>query len=119
MLRAVFACLVVLAFAAPAFADKTPRQEAADLAARSARHYKAGEFEQAAALLAEAYAKFPEPNLLYNLARARESLGDRAGAIEAYEKFLATAKKIEDRAGIERRLATLKSELAEQQRLEK
>ena len=100
---------VLLIVAGSAAAD--PKQDAADLAAQSAKHYKRGEFEQAAALLREAYEKFPEPNLLYNLARALEGFGDRVGAIEAYEKYLATGRRIEDRGGIERRVATLKAEL--------
>ena len=107
---------VLLIVASSAAAD--PKQDAADLAAQSAKHYKRGEFEQAAALLREAYEKFPEPNLLYNLARALEGFGDRVGAIEAYEKYLATGRRIEDRGGIERRVATLKAELDEQKRRE-
>ena len=109
--------LLVLAMAvAPAAADD--KQDAAALAAQSAKHYKRGEFEQAAALLREAHAKYPEPNLLYNLARALEGLGDQQGAIDAYEAYLASGKRIEDRGGIERRVATLKAELAEQARRE-
>lgn len=108
---------VLMIVATPASAD--PKQDAADLAAQSAKHYKRGEFEQAASLLREAYEKFPEPNLLYNLARALEGMGDRASAIEAYEKYLATGRRIEDRGGIERRVATLKAELEAQKAAEK
>ena len=104
----------VLTATATAYGDA--KQQAADLAAKSAQHYKRGEFEESAKLLREAYARYPEPNLLYNLARSLEGLGDRQGAIDAYEQYLASAKKIEDRAGIERRVATLKTELAEEKR---
>lgn len=116
-LASVFVLLVAVV---PALADRgaDPRRQAGELAAKSAQHYKRGEFEEAAKLLREAYAQYPEPNLLYNLARSLESAGDREGALEAYEKFLATAKKIEDRAAIERRVTTLKAELAEKQRAE-
>ena len=116
-LASVFVLLVAVV---PALADRgaDPRRQAGELAAKSAQHYKRGEFEEAARLLREAYAQYPEPNLLYNLARSLESAGDREGALEAYEKFLSTAKKIEDRAAIERRVATLKAELAEKQRAE-
>ena len=110
--------LVVLLTVSPALADDDTdaKKQAAELAAKSAKHYKRGEFEQAAGLLRDAYARYPEPNLLYNLARALEGSGDREGAIEAYERFLRAGKRIEDRGGIERRVATLKAELAEQKR---
>src|SRR5215207_7570198 len=101
MRLAFLALLFVLMIVAPAVAD--PKQDAAALAATSAKHYKRGEFEQAAALLRDAYEKYPEPTLLYNLARALEGLGDRSGAIEAYEQYLARGKGISDRGGIERR----------------
>jgi len=74
--------------------------------------YKTGDFEQAAKLLEEAYALYPEPLLLYNLARALEGMGSTQGAIDAYERYLAQAAKIEDRGAIERRVATLKVQLA-------
>ena len=114
----VIAPVLVLALTvAPALADDNEAKErAGELAARSAKHYKRGEFEAAATLLRDAYATYPEPNLLYNLARALEGLGDRSGAIDAYERYLASGKRIEDRGGIERRVATLKAELEQQRR---
>jgi len=114
MSRGFLVTVFVLVLAATAHGDA--KQQAADLAAKSAQHYKRGEFEESARLLREAYARYPEPNLLYNLARSLEGLGDRQGAIDAYEQYLSTAKQIEDRPGIERRVATLKAELAEQKR---
>ncbi|HEY5952671.1 MAG TPA: tetratricopeptide repeat protein [Kofleriaceae bacterium] len=92
------------------------RKRAAELSAQSAQHYKRGEFEVSAALLRQAYALYAEPNLLYNLARALEGMGDKAGAVDAYEKYLAIAKQIEDRGAIQRRVSTLKAELAAQTR---
>jgi tetratricopeptide (TPR) repeat protein len=100
--------------ASVAFADPNAaaKKHAAELAAEAAQHYRRGELEVSAALLKQAYALYPEPNLLYNLARSLEGVGDKQGAIDAYEKYLETAKQIEDRGAIERRVATLKSELA-------
>ena len=100
----------------PSKTDSANRKRAAELSAQSAQHYKRGEFEIAAALLKQAYALYAEPNLLYNLARSLEGMGDKAGAADAYEKYLATGKQIEDRGAIERRIATLKADLAVQQR---
>jgi iron complex outermembrane receptor protein len=110
--------LVVVVAAAPAAADdkNQPRKDAAELARQSGIAYKRGDFERAVSLLREAYQKFPEPNLLYNLARALEGLGDKVGAIDNYQRYLDAAPKIEDRGAIERRIATLKGELEEARR---
>jgi tetratricopeptide (TPR) repeat protein len=90
------------------------RDKALQLFEASDKAYRAGNFEQAADLLREAYDLYPEPLLLYNLGRAQEGLGDAQGAIESYEKYLADAKQIKDRGAIERRIATLKAGLDKQ-----
>ncbi len=106
-------CLVtvVLGLSGTAIADAN-RDKALALFGDSNKAYKNGEFERAAALLREAYALVPEPILLYNLARALEGMGDFPGAIVAYEKYLAGEKKIEDRGALERRVQTLKDQVA-------
>src|ERR1051325_4270270 len=114
--RILASACVVVALTGSAAADN--KQEARDLAAKSAVAYKQGKFEEAATLLRDAYARYPEPNLLYNLARALEGLGDRQGAIDAYERYLDSKAQIEDRPGIERRVTTLKAELEEQRKAE-
>ncbi len=119
MFRAAFVVVLTWGLVARAEPDPTAKKHAAELAAESAQHYKRGEFEVSVALLRQAYALYPEPNLLYNLGRSLESLGDVKGAVEAYESYLATAKAIEDRGAIERRVATLKADLAEKERLAK
>jgi len=91
--------------------DKTAKRRAGELAAEAAQHYKRGEFEVSAALVRQAYALYPEPNLLYNLARSLEGMGDNKGALEAYQQYLATGKDIEDRGALERRVATLQAEI--------
>jgi len=88
------------------------KQRALDLFAESDRHYKAGEFEQAVELLRQAYDLFPEPILLYNLARALEGMGDTRGAVEQYRRYLASATDLPDRGAIERRIETLDAQLA-------
>jgi tetratricopeptide (TPR) repeat protein len=111
--------LVVALWAVPARADN--KEKALALFEKSDKAYKDGKFEQAAKLLEEAYGLYPEPTLLYNLGRAQEGLGDVPGAIASYERYLQDAKQIGDRGAIERRVATLKAQLAarddEQKRL--
>ena len=104
--------LLLLASSAPAEPTAANRQRAGELATESAKHYKLGEYEVSVALLRKAYALYPEPNLLYNLARALEGMGDKRGAVEQYNQYLATAKRIEDRGAIKRRVALLERELA-------
>lgn len=90
----------------------TDKAHALALFKESDQQYKRGDFEAAADLLREAYALYPEPILLYNLARALEGSGDTAGAIEQYERYLAAVPDLDDRGALERRVATLKAELA-------
>lgn len=107
----VFAMLIA-ALGGSAYAED--REKALALFEDSDKAYKAGNFEQAAELLREAYGLYPEPLLLYNLGRAQEGLGDMQGAVESYEQFLREAKEIKDRGAIERRIATLKEQLQRQ-----
>lgn len=109
---AVVIAIVATASLTSAQPTETDKEHALALFKASDQQYKRGEFEKAAELLREAYSLFPEPILLYNLARALEGSGDAVGAIDHYERFLAAAPAIEDRGAIERRVATLKAELA-------
>lgn len=95
--------------------DSDNRDKALKLFEDSNTAYKAGKFEDAADLLRQAYDLFPEPILLYNLGRAQEGLGDRQGAIESYERYLAEAEQVDDRGAIERRIATLRAQIAKQE----
>lgn len=53
-------------------------------------HFRAGRFEQAAVAFQKAHALTGHRDLLYNIARSREQLGDKPGAIEWYKAYLAT-----------------------------
>ena len=108
----VFALMMGM-WAQPAHADD--RDQALALFEQSDKAYKAGNFEEAAKLLREAYALYPEPLLLYNLGRAQEGLGDARGAVESYEKYLQDAPQIKDRGAIECRIETLEAQIAKQE----
>jgi hypothetical protein len=111
----VFA-LAVISFAGVARAQHDTR--AVELFKQSAERYREGKFRQAADLLREAYEREPVPILLFNLGRACEGMGDAPCAIDAYTRFLETAKAPSDRGAIESRIATLKRQVEEKQRLE-
>lgn len=78
--------LLVGMWGRPARADD--RDQALALFEQSDKAYKAGNFEEAAKLLREAYSLYPEPLLLYNLGRAQEGMGDSRGAVQSYEQYL-------------------------------
>ena len=114
MPRVLIVFALGLAVRGPAYADDS-RDKALKLFEDSDKAYKAGKFENAAELLREAYGLYPEPILLYNLGRAQEGLGDMQGAIESYERYLRDAKQISDRGAIERRIETLRAQIAKQE----
>lgn len=93
---------------------ETIKEKALALFEKSDKAYKAGKFEEAVKLLQEAHTLYPEPILLYNLGRAQEGMGDIEGAIASYERYLEDGKQISDRGAIERRVETLKAQLANQ-----
>ena len=91
---------------------------AVELFKQSAERYREGKFSEAADLLREAYAREPEPLLLFNLGRACEGMGDAKCAVDAYTRYL-QQKAPNDRGAIESRIATLKRQIEEHDRLEK
>lgn len=84
----------------------------------SEEHYREGRFAMAAMMLREAYGLFPDPDLLYNLARAYEGSGNLEGALESYARFLEAEPETGDRGAIEARMETLRAQLEEREELE-
>jgi tetratricopeptide (TPR) repeat protein len=102
-------------------ADENDAQNAGalDLFEKSEKAYDSGRFADAIALLKQSYALKKEPVLLYNLGRAYEGLGDLGAAAQSYEAFLQAQPTAPDRGALERRIITLRRQLAEQQALRK
>ncbi|HSO36074.1 MAG TPA: hypothetical protein VLT33_26285 [Labilithrix sp.] len=102
-------------------ADEAEAQHARalDLFEKSEAAYDSGRFADAIALLKQSYALKQEPVLLYNLGRAYEGIGDPAAAAQSYEAFLAAQPSASDRGALERRIATLRRQLAEREALRK
>jgi tetratricopeptide (TPR) repeat protein len=94
-----------------AAAAASPKTRALALFEQSLLLYRAGDLQRAVKLLEQAYAIFPEPVLLYDLARAHEGLGELAQAADAYERYLAADRVVADRGAIERRLETLREQI--------
>jgi tetratricopeptide (TPR) repeat protein len=94
----------------PASAQSRPNS-AAELAARAKATFDRGEFQEATVLLQQAYALEPTSALLYNLGRAYQQGGDKAKAIEAYERYLAQAGHPADEGAVSATIAQLRGEI--------
>src|SRR5688572_204665 len=123
--RAVFVALAVWALGASAAAAQSTDSRASaetrtaeTLAADARTAYREGRYEEAAELFGRAYESARVGTLLYNQARALENATRLEEAVSAYERYLATDEAIEDRAGIEERIARLRTRLEERRRLE-
>ncbi len=121
-MRYLAPALVAALLLAPRFAladDAADSAHAMQLFHNSADAYKAGHFDDAIALLKQAYALKQEPILLYNLARAYEGVGDLENAVTNYRGYLAASPNADDRGAVEQRIATLDRQIAERDALRK
>ena len=94
---AVFATVAALSLTRAAGAEES-QPVPADAAARAASVqklsdegaalYQARDFNHAIDKFQRAYAVDPDPNLLYNIAKCYDALGDNKTAIEKYEQFI-------------------------------
>jgi tetratricopeptide (TPR) repeat protein len=114
---AAFAVILAVSLAgAPVRADDDDAR-ALSLFEQSERAYDAGRFAEAISLLQQSYVLKKEPVLLYNLGRAHEGNGDLGKAADAYEAFLKAQPDAPDRGALERRIGTLRKQLAEREAL--
>ena len=83
--------------------------EAAEVRYQAAfRHYRAGQYSEAAQEFLVAYQLHPLPRLAFNLARSLERSGRPGEAIEAYEDYLRIAPEAEDRAEVQKVIVALR-----------
>ena len=71
--------------------DQATLDKAEGLFFKGLAHYRAGQFKDAGASFQKAYELTKHRDLLFNLARTQEKLGDKKGAIEFYRSYLATS----------------------------
>ena len=96
--------------------EQTEREQALELFREGATEYDNGNFARAADLFRQANELFAEPILMYNYARALESLGDLDGARDAYVRYLESEP--DDARSIEARVNVLDERIDEQEALE-
>lgn len=71
--------------------DQATLDQAETLFFRALAHYRGERFEEAAVDFQKAFVLTNHRDLLFNIARSRERLGDREGAIKWYRAYLSTA----------------------------
>ena len=85
MFRAVVGLTVAL-LSSTAFADEATARKKYDAGERA---YNLGEFDKAVNLFKEAYADWPEPAFLFNIAQTYRQVGDCKQALFFYKRYLA------------------------------
>jgi tetratricopeptide (TPR) repeat protein len=71
-------------------ADVREPAAGADLNTQGLELYRAGKYREAVEVFLSAYAADKDPNLLFNIARCYELLGESAAALQQYERFLSS-----------------------------
>lgn len=70
--------------------DQATLDEAERLFFEGLGHYRAERFEESAVAFQQAYTLTQHRDLLFNVARSRERMGDKAGAVHWYRSYLGT-----------------------------
>jgi tetratricopeptide (TPR) repeat protein len=80
--------LLSISAGSPARAQETRAQTVQRLSEDGTTLYQAREYRRAIDKFNQAYAIEPDPNLLYNIAKCHEALGEKDAAIAKYEQFI-------------------------------
>ncbi|MGA9656701.1 MAG: tetratricopeptide repeat protein, partial [Polyangia bacterium] len=80
--------LTILAQATPLTPDPQAKAQAQELLSQGSKLYGQGDVIGALEKFQAAYAAFPSPKLMFNIAQAERELGRPVEAMEAFEKFL-------------------------------
>ena len=94
-------CLIVFALAGLWSPPSYAQEEVEQLYLEGAALYKDGKYRPAIEKFEKAYELYPEPNLLYNIGRAYEALGEIDDALKAFQRCVAadkTAPDVRDKA---------------------
>jgi hypothetical protein len=112
--------LIAMLVSAPLVAEAKPKPKHENKAKsvkvhmdRAAKAHKAKKFEVALIELEAAYAIDPQPKLLFALAQVQAKLDRCEGAIENYEKFLASTQDKQKQAVVKQAIAACRTRIAE------
>jgi hypothetical protein len=102
-----------LGYAAEQSPIATPEVRA--LVKQSSEQFAAGQYQDALRSLLAAYEMQPLPLLLFNIAQTQRKLGDRASALDSYQRFARAAPASPLLSEAEAHAAALRAELAAEQ----
>ncbi len=116
----LLAAAIALGGATPAMAegpdDAVAEPSAGELSDQAVAAFEQADYDTAIDLFEQAYAKDPQPNYLYNIARVYEEKGDFAAAVERYQRFIAEPRvDLEARQNAIARLRVLRDALEQLQ----
>jgi tetratricopeptide (TPR) repeat protein len=111
--------LIAMLVTAPLAAEAKPKAKAQSKAHsvkthmdRAGKAHKAKKFDVALTELEAAYAIEPQPKLLFAIAQVQAKLDRCQGAIENYEKFLASTKDKQKQAIVKQAIASCRTKIA-------
>jgi tetratricopeptide (TPR) repeat protein len=109
--------VVAVCLARAAYADPDPKQgEAEALYTEGSKHYNLREYEPAIAAFKRAYALYPEPTFLFDIAQAYRLLNDCDNAAAFYSNYLRVKPDADDHEKAEQLAGEMERCAAEQKR---
>lgn len=112
-MRGIRLAVLLLSLASPVgrawAAPVSPKAQAVTLYDEGVALFKAKKFAEAREKFQAAYNLDPAANLLYNLARAAEEMGDASAAVGHYRAYIARFPNAADRGEVERRIRVLEA----------
>src|SRR5262245_34932208 len=108
------ALAIVLLLAAPAAADPSDDEAARNHFLSGTSYYDEARYEDALREFNEALRLSKRPALLFNIAACHERMARWTEAVAALKAYLGSAPNVEDRASIERRIATFEEKLSKE-----
>lgn len=102
----------------PSDAASEDDERARELFEQGAAAYASGHYEAALGFFEESYALSNRATLLFNIGTSADRLRQNEKALENYEAYLAAVPRAENRGEVSSRVAVLREELAQQERLE-
>jgi len=108
--RWLVALALLVSFVRPASADDRARARAAFRA--GSQHYNLGEFQQALDAFKEAYRRYEDPSILFNIAQCERQLGHKREAIREYRAYLNNSENADNRESVRQIITQLERELA-------
>lgn len=110
----MFLCLALSGSASILFAQERPQSQSTSDVAEAKVHFEEGRrlfqarrFREAIHAFELARALWPSPDLLFNIARGYEELGDYVAAMDYYERYLQRAAEPSDGDEVRERIAAL------------